>query len=64
MTPLLEAIESAFAGVKVYSLPSVGENGERRHIELGVKGSGAEVEEAYRSLRQGIVDLRADFDEV
>jgi molybdopterin-biosynthesis enzyme MoeA-like protein len=64
VTPLLEAIESAFAGVKVYSLPSVGENGERRHIELGVKGAGAQVEEAYLGLRRGIVDLGADFDEV
>jgi molybdopterin-biosynthesis enzyme MoeA-like protein len=64
VTPLLEAIESAFAGIKVYSLPSVGENGERRHIELGVKGVGDVVEEAYLSLRQGIIDLGADFDEV
>jgi hypothetical protein len=39
VTPLLEAIEAAYAGVKVYSLPSVGEEGERRHIELGVKGA-------------------------
>jgi len=64
VTPLLEAIEAAFAGIKVYSLPSVGENGERRHIELGVKGVGAVVEDAYLSLRQGIIDLGSDFDEV
>ncbi|HZH08091.1 MAG TPA: molybdopterin-binding protein [Lautropia sp.] len=64
VTPLLEAIEAAFAGIKVYSLPSVGENGERRHIELGVKGVGEVVEDAYLSLRQGIIDLGSDFDEV
>jgi molybdopterin-biosynthesis enzyme MoeA-like protein len=64
VTPLLEAIESAFAGIKVYSLPSVGEDGDRRHIELGVKGVGEVVEEAYLSLRQGIIDLGSDFEEV
>jgi molybdopterin-biosynthesis enzyme MoeA-like protein len=64
VTPLLEAIESAFAGVKVYSLPSVGENGERRHIELGVKGVGDVVEDAYLSLRQGVIDLGSEFEEV
>jgi len=63
VTPLLEAIESGFAGIKVYSLPSVGENGERRHIELGVKGVGGVVEDAYRSLRQGVIDLGSEFDE-
>ncbi len=64
VTPLLEAIESAFAGIKVYSLPSVGEDGDRRHIELGVKGVGEVVEEAYLSLRQGVIDLGSDFEEV
>ena len=63
VTPLLEAIESAFGGIKVYSLPSVGENGERRHIELGVKGVGDVVEDAYLSLRQGIIELGSEFEE-
>ena len=64
MTPLLEAIEAAFAGIKVYSLPSVGEDGERRHIELGVKGVGDVVEEAYESLLEGVIELGSDFEEV
>ena len=41
----------------------LGENGERRHIELGVKGSNESVELAYRQLRQGIRDLGSEFDE-
>ena len=64
VTPLLEAIEAAFAGVKVYSLPSVGESGERRHIELGVKGVGAVVEEAYESLVEGVIELGSEFEEI
>ena len=38
LTPLMEAIESEFAGVKVFSLPSVDHPEWGRHIELGVKG--------------------------
>ena len=64
VTPLLESIEAAYAGVKVYSLPSVGENGERRHIELGVKGVGIRVEDAFIHLREGIIALGAEFEEV
>jgi len=64
VTPLMEAIESAFMGIRVYSLPSVGENGERRHIELGVKGAGDLVEQAYLSLRQGVIELGGEFDEI
>ena len=38
LTPLMEAIEARFAGVKVFSLPSVDHPQSGRHIELGVKG--------------------------
>ena len=54
LTPLMEAIESEFAGVKVFSLPSMAENGRRRHIELGVKGDPAQVELAYTRMLQGL----------
>ena len=39
LTPLMEAIERAFAGIKVFSLPSVDHPEWGRHIELGVKGA-------------------------
>ncbi|MBE0626934.1 MAG: competence/damage-inducible protein A, partial [Burkholderiales bacterium] len=35
LTPLMEAVEARYRGLKVFSLPSVGEGGRRRHIELG-----------------------------
>jgi molybdopterin-biosynthesis enzyme MoeA-like protein len=57
LTPLMEAVEREFASLKVYSLPSVGEGGQRRHIELGVKGDPAELEQAFARLRDGALAL-------
>jgi molybdopterin-biosynthesis enzyme MoeA-like protein len=58
LTPLMEDIESRFEGVKVFSLPSVGDPVRggvyaRRHIELGVKGAADAVHLAWEALRQG-----------
>ncbi|MEK9720856.1 MAG: molybdopterin-binding protein [Quisquiliibacterium sp.] len=52
-TPLMEAIEAQYPGVRVFSLPSVGEGGQRRHIELGVKGPVALLEPAWTTLQEG-----------
>ena len=54
LTPLMEQIETRFAGVKVFSLPSVDHPQWGRHIELGVKSSGS-LDEAFAALRQGLV---------
>jgi molybdopterin-biosynthesis enzyme MoeA-like protein len=52
-TPLMEAIEARFPGVKVFSLPSVGDGRRARHIELGVKGPTALVAAAWPELEAG-----------
>jgi molybdopterin-biosynthesis enzyme MoeA-like protein len=57
VTPLMERIEREFDGIKVYSLPSVGEGGVRRHIELGVKGDEARIAAAFAQLRHGVEAL-------
>jgi len=57
LTPLMEAVEREFGGIKVYSLPSVGEGGTRRHIELGAKGEAGQVESAFERLRTGVLAL-------
>ena len=49
LTPLMEDIERQHA-VKVFSLPSVDHPEFGRHIELGVKGAPAAVEQAYTVL--------------
>ncbi len=58
LTPLMEAIEKAHAGVKVFSLPSVDHPEHGRHIELGVKGGADHVDAAYAELLQGLNDLK------
>lgn len=57
LTPLMEEVERTWPEVKVYSLPSVGEGGVRRHIELGAKGDPAAVDAAFERLMQGVRDL-------
>jgi len=73
VTPLMEAIEARFAGVKVFSLPSVGDaslEGDadpqramraRRHIELGVKGPVDAIDAAYAAMVEGLARLPAPF---
>jgi molybdopterin-biosynthesis enzyme MoeA-like protein len=57
LTPLMEAVEAKYRGLKVFSLPSVGEGGRRRHIELGVRGAPDEVPSAMEKLRRGVIEL-------
>jgi len=62
LTPLMETIENSYPGVKVFSLPSVGDPSKagvfaKRHIELGVKGSSALVDAAFLELRRGVGNL-------
>ncbi|MDI9333231.1 MAG: molybdopterin-binding protein [Cytophagales bacterium] len=54
LTPLMEQIERDFAGIKVFSLPSVDHPKYGRHIELGVKGEPALVKAAYPALISGL----------
>ena len=73
VTPLMERIEADFDGIKVFSLPSVGDasaaNSEvarialraKRHIELGVKGSVDRVDAAFAALEAGLKQLGAAF---
>lgn len=51
ITPALEQLEKQWPQVKAFSLPSVGEDGKRPHIELGVKGDPAACAEALVFLR-------------
>ncbi len=57
LTPLMQEIERAYAGVKVFSLPSVDHPQYGRHIELGVKGEPTRVAAAYSTLLSRLQDL-------
>jgi molybdopterin-biosynthesis enzyme MoeA-like protein len=61
LTPLMESVETAFPLVKVFSLPSVGDAQNRRHIELGVKGEPGQVAQAYERLLAGLDRLNAEY---
>jgi molybdopterin-biosynthesis enzyme MoeA-like protein len=55
LTPLMVELEAGFAGVRVFSLPSVDHPQFGRHIELGVKGNDtAQVEVAFAHLLTGL----------
>jgi len=57
ITPLMLEVESVYRGLKSFSLPSVGEQGARRHIELGVRGAPAEVAQAIEKMKTGVIAL-------
>jgi molybdopterin-biosynthesis enzyme MoeA-like protein len=48
----MKAVEAAFKAIKVFSLPSMGEDGSRIHVELGVRGDPGQVEPAMAELRR------------
>ena len=54
ITPALEALEQKWPLVKAFSLPSVGEDGKRPHIELGVRGEPQSCAEALAFLREQV----------
>ncbi|HLX02723.1 MAG TPA: molybdopterin-binding protein [Trinickia sp.] len=66
LTPLMVKIEADFPGVRVFSLPSVGDAEKggvfaRRHIDLGVKGEPEAVAAAFVKLREGVHLLGGDI---
>ena len=60
---VMEQVGTDFPGVKVFSLPSMGAGGERRHVELGVRGVPAQVPAALAKLRSAVRDAGFPFRE-
>jgi molybdopterin-biosynthesis enzyme MoeA-like protein len=50
----MEAVGAEFPGIKVFSLPSMADDGTRRHVELGVRGLPAQVPGALDKLRAAV----------
>jgi molybdopterin-biosynthesis enzyme MoeA-like protein len=57
----MEAVGARYAGIKVFSLPSMGDDGSRRHVELGVRGDPKQVQEAAEALRRSVRDAGFPF---
>ena len=51
---LMERIVAAYPDLRLYSLPSISEDGQRRHLELGVEGDGARVDQALTEIREEV----------
>lgn len=64
MTPLMQAVEARYPGIKVFSLPFVGTPDIRRHVELGVRGEPVELESSMQMLRDGVTQLGYTWEEV
>lgn len=54
---LMDRIVAEYPTLRLFSLPSIGEDGQRRHLELGVEGEQALVDEAMEAIRKE-VELR------
>ena len=48
---LMENIVRQFPDLRLFSLPSIGPNRERRHLELGVEGTPNRVDQAMEQIR-------------
>ncbi|MGA8006400.1 MAG: competence/damage-inducible protein A, partial [Burkholderiales bacterium] len=63
LIPVMDAVGAGYPGIKVFSLPSMGDDGSRRHVELGVRGDPAQVAQAIERLRSGVRDSGFPFRE-
>jgi molybdopterin-biosynthesis enzyme MoeA-like protein len=62
IAPLMEEVNARYPGLKAFSLPSMGEGGVRRHIELGVRGAPGQIAPAMDDLRKGVAALGGALD--
>jgi hypothetical protein len=65
----MERIEANYPGVKVFSLPSVGDPSKGgvyadRHIALGIKGNASLLESAWVALRTGTESLGYEIHDI
>jgi molybdopterin-biosynthesis enzyme MoeA-like protein len=64
VTPLMLEVETRYRRLKSFSLPSMGEAGVRRHIELGVRGTPDEVAPAIEQMKAGVAALGGRWEPV
>lgn len=51
---LMDRIVADYPDLRLFSLPSIGADGQRRHLELGVEGAEARVVQAMEEIRQEV----------
>lgn len=72
VTPLMQQLSEKYPDLRVYSLPSAGDDGRPRHVELGLKASAESAEQqeapevlrkAFQEFRQGVMTLGGEIGE-
>jgi molybdopterin-biosynthesis enzyme MoeA-like protein len=63
LIPVMESVGARYPAVKVFSLPSMGDDGSRRHVELGVRGDPDQVAQAMEQMRAGVREAGFPFRE-
>ncbi len=63
LVTIMEAVAARYSRIKVFSLPSMGADGSRRHIELGVRGDPEQVKVALDALRDEVASAGFAFAE-
>jgi molybdopterin-biosynthesis enzyme MoeA-like protein len=63
LIPTMESVEQSFDKLKAFSLPSMGPDASRRHVELGVRGDPAQVQLAIEEMRRQVRAAGFPFDE-
>jgi hypothetical protein len=51
---LMERIVAEYPDLRLYSLPSMSQDGQRRHLELGVEGAEPRVDQALEEIRREV----------
>ena len=64
LIPAMEAAERDHDKLKAFSLPSMGPNATRRHVELGVRGDPAQVQAAIEAMRAQVRAMGFPFEDV
>ena len=72
VTPLMQQLSEKYPSLRIYSLPSAGDDGRPRHVELGLKASAESPEQqeapevlrkAFEEFRQGVMTLGGEIGE-
>lgn len=63
LIPAMEAAEAKFDKLKAFSLPSMGPNATRRHVELGVRGDPSQVAPAFEEMKAWVRSMGFPFED-
>ena len=64
LLPLMQAIEARYPQVTLFSLPTLGTEELRRHIELGLRGEPAQVSAGMQEIRREVSRLGYEWSEM